>query len=232
MGYHYDSDYRETVTLLDGSRALIRCVRPEDKALIAEGLGRLSEEGRYRRFFSPKPRLSDRELAFLTEIDGVDHFAIGAMRQGPDGNQGLGIARFMRRADEPRVAEPAIAVVDEAQGLGLGTELFARLMAAARERGILHFRAEILATNDSIKQLMRNLQPGVRFVANGREEVVEMPIPDFEPAHISEQTELLVGPIADLIRAVSTGAALVRNTFTGFRDMLRRPGERPRKSGS
>jgi hypothetical protein len=38
-------------------------------------MNRLSEESRYRRFFSPVKELSEKTLAYLTEVDYVDHFA-------------------------------------------------------------------------------------------------------------------------------------------------------------
>jgi hypothetical protein len=41
---------------------------------------RLSADSRYRRFLSPKQRLESRELAYLTNLDYVDHDALAAGR--------------------------------------------------------------------------------------------------------------------------------------------------------
>ena len=69
--YFFDAAYEEYITLKDGSLAHLRCVRPEDKPKLVEGLKHLSETSRYRRFFTAKPYLSESELVFLTEVDGV-----------------------------------------------------------------------------------------------------------------------------------------------------------------
>src|SRR5262245_19880796 len=110
-------------------------VRPDDKERLRRGFHRLSPEARYLRFFTPKVDLSEDELRYLTETAGVRHVAIGAVRAGDD-EEGLGVARFILLDDAPGTAEAAVAVLDEIQGQGLGTLLFLRLLAAARERGV------------------------------------------------------------------------------------------------
>ena len=66
------------MALRDGSRVLIRPVQPADKALFAESWEHFGEESRYRRFLGAKGDLTARELAYFTEVDHVDHEAIGA----------------------------------------------------------------------------------------------------------------------------------------------------------
>src|SRR5215813_10393760 len=144
MPRRFDADYREKVVLKGGTEVVLRLVRPDDKPLFVAGFARLSPESRYFRFFTGKDHLTDAELRYLTELDGENHLAIGAL--GPDG-QGAGVARFIRLAQEPEVAELAVTVVDSMQRKGLGRILSERLMAAARERGVKRLRAEILAEN-------------------------------------------------------------------------------------
>ncbi len=218
--FYYNQEYRETIALSDGTSAVLRCVQPEDKVLLQEGLQRLSPDGRYRRFFSPKPVRSERELKFLTEVDGVNHVAIGALRQDQEGETGLAIARFIRLKDKPDTAEPAIAVVDEAQGKGLGTALFLRLMAAARERDIRRFRAEILAGNEPIKHLLRDLSSEVSIEPRGREEIIDVPIPDFSPANLEDHPAAVSGPFRQIMEALNSGGLLIRNTWRVLRDLL------------
>jgi ribosomal protein S18 acetylase RimI-like enzyme len=146
----------ERATLRDGTEVLLRLVTADDKALLRDGFERLSPESRYARFFSPKSRLTDEELEYLCNVDGYNHFAIGAVRVS-DG-KGLGIARFIRLAD-PEVAEAAIAVADEAQGQGLGRLLFERLVEAGVERDVKRFRCEVLGSNTSMKQLVDGVAP-------------------------------------------------------------------------
>ena len=68
----------ERVRLRDGTEVIVRPVRAEDKPLFVAGWERFGEQSRYRRFMAAKQQLSVDELAFFTELDHVDHEAIGA----------------------------------------------------------------------------------------------------------------------------------------------------------
>jgi GNAT superfamily N-acetyltransferase len=145
----------EAVILRDGSRVLVRPVRPDDKELFIRGWQRFGEESRYRRFMGAKASLTRRELAYFTEIDHVDHEALGAIdaRTG----DGVGVARMIRLPDQPEAAEAAVSVIDDWQGLGLGGVLLNRLTARAAELGIKRFTASLLATNHSMLALFSRL---------------------------------------------------------------------------
>ncbi len=166
------------VTLRDGARIMIRPVRPSDKRAIASAFDRLSPESRYRRFFAPLTRLSERDLAYLTEVDHHDHEALVAY----DARSGepIGVARFVRWA-EPAEAEVALTVVDHWQGRGVGTALLERLVERAREEGIQRFLALIVGENRRALDLARSLAPDggpPRRSASGHLElVVDLPGP-------------------------------------------------------
>lgn len=178
--------YREESTLRDGSPVVFRLLRPDDKVLLVEGLGRMSPEARFKRFFSHRDRLSESELAYLTEIDQETHFALAAGRPTDQGSEiGLGVARFVvlnTPADAvdaaPRAAEAAIAVVDEAQGKGLGRMLFERLVSAAAERDVAVFRFDVLAENDTMLGLVKTLFPDATSQVEDGIMTIDCPIPD------------------------------------------------------
>ena len=107
--YRYGEAYEETVQLSDGQRVQLRPMRSTDKQLLLEGFERMSPDSRYARFMAPKATLSDRELRYLTEVDGIDHFALGAIRRHLVSKpEGVGSARFVRLSDEPDTAEAAV----------------------------------------------------------------------------------------------------------------------------
>jgi GNAT superfamily N-acetyltransferase len=197
----YDEDYREKVVLGDGTRALLRLIRPDDKDLMLEAWERLSPESRYRRFFSAKPSLTGAELRYFTEVDHVDHFAIGATRRRRNKVQALGVARFIRLADRPRVADAAVTVVDDAQGKGLGRILLSRLIAAGLERGIEQFSCDVLADNDGMRGLIRSLVPDVVERSEGRIVTVVMPLDDAAAPEPEERQGLLYRLLALIGRA-------------------------------
>src|SRR5438067_2484673 len=91
------------VVLRDGSTVLIRQVQGTDAPLLADGFARLSARSRRMRFLAAKPELSPAELGYLTDVDHRDHEALGALNQA-DG-RGLGIARYVRDAEDPQAAE-------------------------------------------------------------------------------------------------------------------------------
>ena len=109
------------VALRDGSKVVIRQVHSADAPLLADGFARLSPQSRQMRFLTSKKELSRAELRYFTDVDHRDHEALGALDHA-DG-RGVGIARYIRDAEDPQAAEIAVTIVDDWQGRGLGTEL-------------------------------------------------------------------------------------------------------------
>ena len=153
------------VRLDNGVAVEIRPIRPDDKALLAEGMRQLSERSAYRRFLSPKSSLSAAELRYLTEVDFRDHVAFVATRPGaPDVL--LGVGRWVRLPD-PEVAEIAFVVADDLQHHGLGTALGEALAQAARERGVKRFVATMLPDNLGAHRLFARLAQERETERNG-----------------------------------------------------------------
>ena len=68
----------------------------------------------------------------------------------------LGVARYVRDRDSDN-AEFAIVIADAWQGRGIGHRLLAKLIEAARRRGVKLLYGEILATNRPMLELARKL---------------------------------------------------------------------------
>lgn len=77
------STRQHVATLRDGTRVLLRPIQPDDAWRLSEGLARLSPRSRYLRFHR--------------DLDAP----------------GFGVARYVRLADEPTVAEAAVTVLDD-----------------------------------------------------------------------------------------------------------------------
>ncbi len=116
-------------------------MRPDDGDRLAAFHRSLSDETVYYRFFAPYPELSDRDVHRFTHVDHVDRVALVATV----GGELVGVGRY-DRIDEVE-AEVAFVVRDDHQGRGLGSVLLEHLAAAARERGVRRFVAEVLPTN-------------------------------------------------------------------------------------
>ena len=122
-------------------------------------VARLSPESRYRRFFSPMPRLTDAMVRRLVGTDGHDHVALVAETL-PARNEHpvpLGVARFIRVNGRPSAAEVAVTVIDEMHGRGLGHLLLEAIAALAREHGVTMIVASVLAENAPMNALIRSM---------------------------------------------------------------------------
>jgi len=178
--YRYDESYEETVNLSDGERVHIRLMRPSDKQMLLDGFEQLSPDSRYARFMAPKSTLNERELRYLTEVDGIDHFAIGAIRRHlVSKDEGVGSARFVRLSDEPDTADAAVTILDDFQGKGLGSIMLQRLIEAAWEREVRWFRTELLASNSASRRMFESLSSEVKFHHSGDgATIATLPIPE------------------------------------------------------
>lgn len=181
----FDAAYREVVSLRDGTEVVLRMVRPDDKELLRAGFARLSPQARYLRFHGVKTELSEAELRYLTEVDGVHHVAIGAARIVDGAEEGVAIARLVELAGEPGVAEAAITVLDEYQGRGLGTLLFQRIVAAARERAVERIRCLVLGSNQPMQDLLRQVAPDTEVKVEAGVATIDIPLPGAKPKESS-----------------------------------------------
>src|SRR3954451_4009574 len=134
------------ITARDGTQLYVRHVKPADSDIIAKAWLLLSAESQRKRFLAPKPRLTQRDLSYLTEIDGHDHVALVALRLD-DPNRLVAVARYVRLRDDPETAEVAVTVADPMQGQGIGKQLGVLLADEARGRGVKRFSASILSDN-------------------------------------------------------------------------------------
>jgi GNAT superfamily N-acetyltransferase len=203
-----DGAYAALHQLADGTTIRIRLLRPDDRERLRDGFARLSPRSRYQRFLSATPRLTERMLDYLTQCDGTTHLAVGAEAVGADGEpgDGLGVARFVRLAGTPEVAEAAVAVVDAAQGRGIGRLLLATLAEAARERGIRTFRAYVLPGNAGARALIEELTPhaGAPRVEDGAL-VYDLPLP---PVDAPEPVRH-ASPLYRFLRSAAAGLEIV-----------------------
>jgi RimJ/RimL family protein N-acetyltransferase len=167
------------VDIGDGAQLRMRPIEPSDRDSLADGFERLSDESRYRRFFSPLSRLSETDLRYLTDVDHTDHEAIIGFDS--DSDNAVGVARYVR-SEEPSLAEVAVTVVDDWHGRGVATKLLEELVRRARANGIERFVALILAENDAAIELFQQLstaEEAPRRSASGNLELlIELPDDD------------------------------------------------------
>jgi GNAT superfamily N-acetyltransferase len=142
-----------TEALPDGTVIRIEPLRRGDRSAVTGLFARLSPESRLRRFLSPKPSLSDREVTFLADVGQIERAAMAAL--DPRDGSIIGIARYVEHHDRPGVADTAVAVADAMQRRGIGTALMNRLIACADANGFHLLTATTLWENRPARALMR-----------------------------------------------------------------------------
>ena len=160
---------------IDGLQVRIRPITPADRERILKGLREISAETSFHRFFTPSFYPNENQLRYLTEVDGEQHVALGAVDASTEGEPGLGAARYVRLADEPDVAEAAVLVVDRFQQRGIGTLLLAALSRVAHEKGVRVFRAYVMQDNRQFLGYLRGLDP-IREEAHDGIIEVDLPV--------------------------------------------------------
>lgn len=137
----YPSHWEADVVLSDGVTAHLRPITADDADRLVAFYDRVSDESKYFRFFAPYPKLSDRDIARFTDVDHDERVGLIVLA----GEDMIAVGRYDRV--DATSAEVAFLVEDAHQGRGLGSVLLEHLAAAAGERGVRRFVAEVLPAN-------------------------------------------------------------------------------------
>src|SRR5664279_4808148 len=137
---HWEAD----VLLADGGVVHLRPSGPADTEAIRGMHGRSSAKTLYMRYFKAVNEISDRQIEVFTDVDHDSRVGLVAVL----GGEILAAGTYHRYpAGDSAAAEAAFLVEDSQQGRGLGSILLEHLAAAAQERGIRRFTAEVLSQN-------------------------------------------------------------------------------------
>ena len=140
--------------LSDGTRLVVRPIRPDDAAREVAFVKGLADTTRYYRFQHPVKELSPETLARFTQLDYAREMALIAI--DPANDQIAGVARYFPNPDD-QGAEFAIAIGDKFQKRGLGTRLMIALIACAKEAGLEYLEGSVLSGNHGMLHLATQL---------------------------------------------------------------------------
>jgi acetyltransferase len=144
-----------------GQAFTVRPIRPEDAAAHADFVKRVPPEDVRFRFFTSMKEISPEQMTRLTQIDYEREMAFIAVR-ATDGAT-VGVARLVREIGEPS-GEFAILVEPAVKGLGLASHLMERLIAWARDSGVVEITGMVLAENHAMLGFVRHLGFNVKRV--------------------------------------------------------------------
>jgi acetyltransferase len=156
----YPAQYESLWKLKDGEVVEIRPIRPEDEPLLIDFHTKLSERTVYLRYFQPlklSQRTAHERLTRICFIDYDREMALVAERKKPDGtDEIIGVGR-LSKIHGRNEAELAALVRDEFQGKGIGTELYRRLLAVAKDEKIGKVVSTMLGENREMRRVCEKL---------------------------------------------------------------------------
>lgn len=137
--------------VVDGGLAILRPLMPEEPERIQEVFDALSDRSRYLRFHAATPRLTGTALRHLARVVACERGAVVAMI----GTRAVGIAQWARYADEPHVAELAVAVGDRFQQRGIGRALVATAAGGVARAGVAQVSATVHPESRTVLRWMQ-----------------------------------------------------------------------------
>jgi RimJ/RimL family protein N-acetyltransferase len=151
---HYSAPDR----LKDGTPIIVRAIRAGDRDAIATAFAELDRDSVYTRFFSYKKHLTETELRQLTDVDFEHVVALVVVECGADGEELLGGGRYCSEQPLTAVhsAELAFVTADAHHGRGIASVILKHLVQIAREQGLTHLDAVVLAHNRAMLAVFQN----------------------------------------------------------------------------
>ena len=170
--------FEEEATIRDGSEVLIRPLRAADEGKILAFFRGLTEESKWRRFFSPvKDGTLVLEAKRESDVDCDERFGLIATIE--EDTRVVGHAFYVRLSDTH--ADAAFTVADEYQGRGLGTLMLLRLAEFAMTKGVRVFEADVMASNQQMINVFRNAGFRIKTKVETGVLHIEFPIDDPGP---------------------------------------------------
>jgi acetyltransferase len=156
----YPTQYVSPWTMKNGGSIIIRPIRPEDEPLMVEFHQKLSERTVYLRYFQPlklSQRIAHERLRRICFTDYDREMVLLGVHAGKaDAPEVVAVGRLSKL--HPRdEAELAVLIHDQFQHLGLGTELFRRLIAIARHENLRRLQSTILPENREMRAICQKL---------------------------------------------------------------------------
>jgi acetyl coenzyme A synthetase (ADP forming)-like protein len=143
----------------DGMTATLRVATPTDQGKLKEFFARLSPESREQRFLSvalPPDDLIQRLCDSSNPLELLTLVVVLVRRSGPQTTSPDIVAAGSYISRGNQTAEVAMAVDDQFQGKGIGTQLLERLAIIAIRNGFVRFWAVTRMENRSMIEVFRN----------------------------------------------------------------------------
>jgi acetyltransferase len=155
----YPMQYVQSWKMKDGTPITVRPIRPEDEPSLIKFHEKLSERTVLMRYFTPMglgQRTAHERLTRICFVNYDRDMALVAERKANGASEVLAVSR-LTRLHGTEMAEATVVVLDEAQHMGLGTELMKRTIEVARAEKLKQVVATMLAENEDMLTICKKL---------------------------------------------------------------------------
>jgi acetyltransferase len=160
------SDWIRHDVLSDGTRVLVRPLRPADAALYPEFVAHITPDDSRLRFFTTIKELSAERIAELTRLDYSKAMAFIAIDEAS--GLMLGVVRLHLDPDL-KGGEYAVIVRSALKGHGLGWLLMRRMIDYAKSIGLSTIHGQVLTENTTMLRMCMDLGFHISDDANTRD---------------------------------------------------------------
>ncbi|MEM2557231.1 MAG: GNAT family N-acetyltransferase [Candidatus Bathyarchaeia archaeon] len=169
----YPEDLKRHVTLKDGSKVLLRPIKPSDATLKQHFFYALSKESVKRRYLGSLSFMPLRRIWPYVVVDYNNEMSVvGTITE--DGSEVIVAMGSYSRIPNTDMAEVSLVVRDDWQNKGLGTALFNYLAEVAKSRGIRRFTAWVLIENTRMMHIFKKSGYPLRYRVEGNLYYVEI----------------------------------------------------------
>ena len=169
-------DLQSKVVERDARAVSIRVATPNDKDKLRKMFSCLSSKTIYRRFHLKYPRVPERMLDLMLDVDHHNKESLFAVAE----EEIVGHAMYVKLADSSD-AEVAFVVKDEWQSKGIGKLLLTEIAEKAQLRGVESFSGQVLGENRRVLGLLNAAFAGVAYVTSHRVYNFHVPLQTLKP---------------------------------------------------
>jgi acetyltransferase len=156
----YPVQYVSQWKLKDGQEVTIRPIRPEDEPTMIHFHEKLSERSVYLRYFQPlklSQRVAHERLTRICFIDYDREMALVVEKKMENGECDIIAVGRLSKMHGKDEGEIAALVRDEYQGKGIGSELYRRLVAIAKDEHLKEVNSSMLGENREMRAVCTKL---------------------------------------------------------------------------
>jgi acetyltransferase len=167
----YPTQYVFTWAARDGRPLTIRPIRPDDEPLLVKFHETLSDRSVYLRYLHPmllSQRVAHERLSRICHCDYDREITLVAEQEDKAGERRFLGASRMSKLHGMAEARFSVLISDQAQGLGVGSELVHRIVQVAKGEKLSRLIAEMTPDNKPMQRICEKLGFHLQLTSNGR----------------------------------------------------------------